>query len=200
MILLYPGLRFDTYKHMNVNTPYTDYDNSVGYYLKLHGSVDWVFCLNNSCRAYNRVYPIIDTVKDNFCSDCHEKMDYLIIPPVLYKQYKSYPFIQLLWNVAKNEMQIADEIIIWGYSIPPTDFYSNWLLRQARKNVKSMKVIDPACVKKDKKEINEDFNNKFYEIYKNCLEEEDFKFYYNFEDFLEDKRIEERIKKGFDRK
>ena len=39
------------------SAPYEKY-NSKGYYLKLHGSIDWLYCPNEDCGLYSKVFPI----------------------------------------------------------------------------------------------------------------------------------------------
>jgi hypothetical protein len=73
----------------------------------------------------------------------------MIIPPVLKKEYRQYPLIRRIWNIASKEIESADEIIIWGYSLPPTDFLVFGLLRQARdKSLKRLILINPNIVRR----------------------------------------------------
>jgi hypothetical protein len=144
--------------------PYTKWEGNKGYYLKLHGSVDWFFCENEACRASYEVYPLRNPLVRPFCGECHEQMAGLIIPPTLNKTYRKYPLIRTLWNIAEKEISIADEIIIWGYSLPPTDFHASWLLRQARRApLKKLVLINPAIwvAIPNGKEFNTSFVKRF---------------------------------------
>ena len=41
-------------------------------------------------------------------------------------------------------MKEARELVIWGYSLPPTDFYSQWLFRQAPPHrLERVRIINP---------------------------------------------------------
>ena len=121
----------------------------MGYYLKLHGSVDWYFCNNHLCRAYSLVFPVNDYFNDNFCAECHKKLRPMLIPPILNKPYNQYSGIQKLWGTALRKIERCTELIIWGYSLPPTDFNSSWLLRHARM-ARKISIINPDCMLKSK--------------------------------------------------
>ncbi|PIP08600.1 MAG: hypothetical protein COX51_03695 [Syntrophobacteraceae bacterium CG23_combo_of_CG06-09_8_20_14_all_50_8] len=40
-----------TWAHLSIPEPYHSWKSDIGYYLKLHGSIDWFYCNNESCRA-----------------------------------------------------------------------------------------------------------------------------------------------------
>lgn len=94
-----------------------------------------------------------------------------------------------VWNFARNEISRADEIVIWGYSLPPTDFYSKWLFRQTKENLKAVSIINPACFKKVKREGNFTYEKKlkflkpFVELFKYKTEKNKIEFYKNFKDY-----------------
>ena len=138
------GFGRGTWGGLHVKPPYTQRSAVSGYYLKMHGSVDWGFCRNNGCRGWHVVFPLIDPLQKHFCSECHEPIETLIIPPVLNKTYRQYPMIRQVWNLAANEIRAATNLVIWGYSLPPTDFYSTWLLSQTRGGeIATVTIIDP---------------------------------------------------------
>lgn len=183
-------------RYSNVSPPYERYDNSKGYYLKLHGSIDWLYCSNKSCKGFGKSFPVLNYHKTHFCSECNKELDYLIIPPVLNKQYNTYPFIDKIWNIASREIETAKKIIIWGYSLPNTDFYSDWLLRQARDSIEELILINPEYIinsKNEKKEWNYEFINKFFNIFKPNLNRTDKKFkfdmYEYFTDFINNNQV-----------
>ncbi len=156
--------------------PYSQWNVDRGYYIKLHGSVDWFYCANEACRSFRKVYPELDLKNELFCSYCHEELNCMIIPPILNKGYKKYPLIRTLWNLASKEISIADEIVIWGYSLPTTDFYSKWLLRQARRApIKKLTIINPSLLSKDpsKSTLRIGFVRKYYDIFREQLPKKD---------------------------
>ncbi len=181
----------NTFKNIAVPQPYNIYDKEIGFYLKLHGSIDWLYCSNNFCRGYGKVFPILNHNIKHFCSVCHEEMKYMVIPPVLNKRYGVYPFIKNIWNKAAKEIEYADKLIIWGYSLPPTDFYSNWLLRQGRTNIKDLVIINPECVSNDKRKWNKEFINNIVRLFLPELNIENIHTYYDFKDYYDDISVEE---------
>ena len=71
----------------------------------------------------------------------------LIIPPVNHKAAIIHDDLYPLWKEAEAKLKSADEIIIFGYSCPPTDFESVNLIRRATNsgtNPQSFVVIDPS--------------------------------------------------------
>ncbi len=142
----------NTWAKLNVRDPYLKYNSERGYYLKLHGSVDWQYCNNEKCVGFGKVFALEHFKEKHFCSECHKELNILIIPPVLNKQYEKYPIISNMWNIAAKEIEYSDRIIIWGYSLPPTDFYANWLLRQSKQGIEKVVIINPD-VKRGQKQI-----------------------------------------------
>jgi hypothetical protein len=53
----------------------------------------------------------------------------LLVPPIQTKNYAD-PAINYLWFEALRILQDVDEIIVIGYSLPPTDFASEVLFRE----------------------------------------------------------------------
>jgi len=154
-----------------VRNPYYDWNPPGGYYLKVHGSIDRHYCSNESCRFFRKVFPVLLN-EVYYCSECHEPLEHLLIPPVLNKGYHQYPLIRRIWNLAAKEISSAEELIIWGYSMPPTDFHSAWLLRQCRKNPPKRLVIINPSVKTKKNTVATVFVRRFYEMFRGKIEKE----------------------------
>ncbi len=156
-----------------------------GYYLKLHGSINWQYCSNNNCDANNKIL----ISEGDRCGRCFKLLNRLIIPPIINKQYKTYPFIEKLWTLASIQLDSAQEVVIWGYRLPLTDFYSNWLLSKTSRNVKKVSMVNPDCILSGKwKETRlnkKDFLQPFYDIYG----EKKIISYKNYQDYLRGKRI-----------
>ena len=123
--------------HSNRNSGYfTNDELHKGYYLKMHGSVNYAICTNNNCLRSS--YPIaIDETDAEFsgtlqCSYCFSPLQIFILPPHVNKTYKNNRFFKLQAGIAAQKINIASEIIIIGYSLPEFDFEANSLLRLAR--------------------------------------------------------------------
>jgi inorganic pyrophosphatase len=170
-----------------INFPYMTRKSNKGYYLKLHGSIDWLNCTNINCRAQNKVFPALTPNSEYFCSECRNELSLLLIPPVLNKKYKIYPIIDRIWNLAVTEMKAVDELIIWGYSLPPTDFYASWLLHKARNaNLKKIVLINPAILMNtnpEKKKFRMSLIKHFFDIYSNCVEKENVFLFESYKDY-----------------
>ena len=187
-ILSLSALGEGTWKNIFPKPPYQKWESEEGFYLKLHGSVDWVYYPNEYCRGFGKVFPVFDVTKSHYCSDCHEEMMTLLIPPVFNKQYRKYPLIRRIWNTAAQETHVANELIIWGYSLPATDFYSEWLLREARKSkyLKKLILINPSNVKKDKLRnyVSHASVARFYNLFRDIIPKESIELYEYFEDYV----------------
>ncbi|MBL8021662.1 MAG: hypothetical protein JNM27_18465 [Leptospirales bacterium] len=155
-----------------------------GYYLKLHGSVNWYYCTNSQCRIHNRVFPLPLTDYVQYCGECNEQMSILLIPPVLNKEYRRYPLIRRLWTLAADAMSHASSLVVWGYSLPPTDFQSNWLFTKARsKHLRTITLINPAIVNQSHTKLNAGFVRRFYDIFRDILPKTSLTLYATYDDY-----------------
>ena len=101
--------------------------------LKLHGSLNWLHC--SYCNSYlstrSEKMGSWYYLKPKNCPICGQSNHYLervIVPPLLAKDYSMHP-LKYLWNQAISRVSISREIVIIGYSFPPTDFGTEALLR-----------------------------------------------------------------------
>lgn len=116
-----------------------------GYFLKLHGSINLACCTNKECIRSN--FPIL---LDEFeaevpelyaCNLCFSPIEILILPPIINKSYRSNRFFKMQAGLAAQKLQLAEEIIIIGYSFPIFDFEANSLMRLARLDPKK-EIVD----------------------------------------------------------
>jgi len=140
--------------------------------LKLHGSLNW-FLMNGlyghpagmgwksefspehkgrevlvDIKSRSQVSPlgILDT--DYVDGANHFHLNVNIIPPSLRKELS--PRFADLWHQAQKAIGSADRIAVIGYSLPPTDFAVEWLLRTAaRLNKNTGLILDVANPNKD---------------------------------------------------
>jgi hypothetical protein len=97
-------------------------------YLKLHGSVDVVVCRNQHCGHYQLPFRVVNCTDEHYCQDCYEKVAPFIVPPVQNKPIRQFHHIRRAWMLASKLIQQAEEVIVWGYSLPTTDHWSHWLM------------------------------------------------------------------------
>lgn len=133
------GIKFDTIPSKigpkKINEYLYDYTDIYKYkfnILKLHGSINWFKYIYENNFSSKTIKFILD---DNYKYFNNEKdddiiIDPLIIPPVLYKDY-SQDIISTLWKKAKQILSISKNLIIIGYSFPPTDFGIKKLLLES---------------------------------------------------------------------
>ncbi len=120
--------------------------------LKLHGSINWGVCSHCKSRPIqtvatrpitegydhkhtpkiggkSRFVRIIYTLKDHKCEKCGRKhvLEPYIIPPTWSKKIES-PQLERVWKTAVNEISKACQLIVIGYSMPPTDTFLQYLL------------------------------------------------------------------------
>lgn len=117
--------------------------------LKLHGSINW---------RCNRSYfdsIITGTVggaigrEEIWVDDigCPKPADYdspLIIPPIPNKPITAASIFQHLWTLAYEYLHESEELIIVGYSCPPTDTLARTMFTHfSAKNLKKITIVDP---------------------------------------------------------
>lgn len=133
----------DTY----VNSIYTERNQRLKF-LKLHGSLNWLYC-SNCGRLFVRSYKTIGLdafyrpVKCRFCKNLSlfsrnrknriedsPRLQSLIITPTYLKDFNNLHLRQI-WQNAFYELSQAKEIIFIGYSFPEADFELRYLLKKA---------------------------------------------------------------------
>jgi NAD-dependent SIR2 family protein deacetylase len=115
-------------------------------YLKLHGSINWGRCSNETCRKivpYRNfdstesktsheysILPIISKLKRLKCYDprCNGTLeeDPFIVPPT-WNKTAFHEQIEQVWRRAANELRDAEHIFVVGYSFPNTDMFFRYL-------------------------------------------------------------------------
>jgi len=131
--------------------PVRDKEWKHGWYLKLHGSINWIYCSNPQCiyHQWMNMRPIeeIRLFKDaKFCSSCGAHIEVAIVPPSMLKVFERYPKVGALWSIAHRELSEAARVVFIGVSFAPSDYYLRWLIKSAflesDGKKKSIKVVD----------------------------------------------------------
>lgn len=111
-------------------------EQETGFYIKLHGSLDWLYCPTAGCRNNTNLFAIEisgfpEQKAGNPCRFCGAAVKSFIIPPVATKRLEDRGRMAFLWNLALRELTQADCITLIGFSLAPSDFELRWLLRQS---------------------------------------------------------------------
>lgn len=80
------------------------------------------------------------------CGKCGSAMNPVIIPPLLRKPIAEDSVIRSAWGMAREKLLNASQVIVVGFSAPPTDFYAHWLLRSTagRRPDLWVEVVNPS--------------------------------------------------------
>lgn len=99
--------------------------------LKLHGSISW----------YEESTDSTIRIRDSDGNMNWERIP-IIVPPVLDKsQHYAIDRLRQQWADAHSALEQADEIIIIGFSFPPTDISCQFLFRSALKSRNKVRVV-----------------------------------------------------------
>lgn len=139
-------------------------EREIGYYLKLHGSLDWIQCPTPGCRANVNIFcrslsPFGEgQMEGEPCRFCGTTLRTMIVPPVTSKRLEDRGRLAFLWNLALREIRQAGELVVIGLSLAPTDFEVRWLIREGldvrRRSGKKKKIV---VVNPDRKAITQVF-------------------------------------------
>ncbi|MHC4726473.1 MAG: hypothetical protein ACYS17_04525 [Planctomycetota bacterium] len=109
----------------------------LGFYLKLHGSIDWIYCPNGTCANNQLAFPnwlgsdAVHNMPGDICNLCGSLLKNVIVPPTMHKTFEKFPKMGLLWSLAYRELSRADKIVIFGVSFAHSDYYLRWLFKKA---------------------------------------------------------------------
>lgn len=110
--------------------------------LKLHGSLNWLKCSRCGALLYYGGRKAVSELSyqlmglgsssiDLKCPTCQSnELKPLLIPPLLSKELHVEE-LRYSWYLAEKAIQSAEKIVVIGYSLPSTDFYSEFLFRKA---------------------------------------------------------------------
>jgi len=108
-----------------------------GFYLKLHGSLDWLYCVNQECPSHRQFFAnwmdnkAVHNNPGDPCEMCGSALVSVLVPPTMMKSFTQFPKLGLLWSLAHRELSTADRIVVFGLSFAASDYYLRWLFRSA---------------------------------------------------------------------
>ncbi len=128
-----------------------------GYFLKMHGSLNWGICDNKDCLRHQIpfIYNINKESHPAFwsCNYCGNKISVMLMPPHVHKNFQANRIFNLQARIAYNKLRTAKKIVIIGYSFPEFDFQVNSLFRKAKLEpadgsselfLQELHLVDPA--------------------------------------------------------
>jgi hypothetical protein len=128
---------------------YRERRHDYGLLLKLHGSLNWLYCPNchrldmglskqgpylQTLKVLDQLYREVDLEKEyarrgSPCRDCGTQVRPVLITPTHRKDYRN-PHISRVWYQADRLLREADEAYIVGYSLPADDVEVIYLLKR----------------------------------------------------------------------
>lgn len=126
--------------------------------LKLHGSMNWYVPTPGRTRAsaYNENAPIyVPNPGASSTSPPWQRRQHtlghsavrvfpLLVPPVFEKGSQINGVLQQVWNQAHALLREATLVIVWGYSLPTTDYHAEVLFAQSARRARfRLMVINP---------------------------------------------------------
>jgi hypothetical protein len=126
-----------------------------GTLLKLHGSLNWLFCktcqrlevgATESTRFLGILNQIAKDLASSFtadgapCSVCGTPLRPLLVAPSHLKDYRN-PHLSQVWYEAQRVLRQADRVIFVGYSLPDDDVEVVYLLKRGLGHITNPKQI-----------------------------------------------------------
>ena len=147
-----------------------------GLYLKMHGSLNWFGCTNEACPQFGHVQVFTSVGQclgssilgvDFKCDRCESPLDAILIPPLLNKPIMREKVFRVIWGNAYSTISRAKNIVVIGFSFPPTDFYAAWLFRAALQRNEEAKIwmVNPS--NKASHPLHDSFRERMESIFVN---------------------------------
>jgi hypothetical protein len=142
----------------DIRTPgYQSRLHDYGLLLKLHGSLNWLYCPNcqrldiglseegpgslNTRKVLDDLYQEVNlhdkySCKGANCLDCGSEVRPVLITPTHKKDYRN-PHIGQVWYQAERALRESDRVFIIGYSLPDDDVEVIYLLKRGLAHLSS---------------------------------------------------------------
>ena len=112
--------------------------------LKLHGSLNWLYCPNCNSLEITPLDKGVRKIWTEFktCDEDQTGQQPLLIPPTWIKAYDNARLMQV-WVRAEEILRKAEKVIFVGYSLPESDAHVRYLLAKSlhRKSSRKPQVI-----------------------------------------------------------
>ena len=126
-----------------------------GTVLKLHGSLNWLFCrtcgrLELGATESTRFLEVFNRIGQNLskaftpdgapCPVCQHQLLPLLVAPSHLKDYRN-PHLSLVWHEAQRMLRQADKIVFVGYSLPDDDVEVAYLLKRSLLHINDSRKV-----------------------------------------------------------
>jgi hypothetical protein len=138
---------------------YRERRHDYGLLLKLHGSLNWLYCPNcqrldiglaqdgpflATRKVLDELYREVDLHREysclgSPCRDCKTNVRPVLITPTYRKDYRN-PHISRVWYGAERLLRESDEAFIVGYSLPTDDVDVIYLLKRGLAHLRPEKI------------------------------------------------------------
>jgi NAD-dependent SIR2 family protein deacetylase len=112
--------------------------------LKLHGSLNWLYCSTCSSVAITPrnkgVCNLVVSPADCRCGRCNSLTVPIIIPPTYFKVLSNV-FLQEVWHRAEKTLSSCRTWVFCGYSFPDADMHVKYLLKRVQVNSPGQRKI-----------------------------------------------------------
>jgi hypothetical protein len=117
--------------------------------LKLHGSIAWRICRNPECVSFECLLPDAQCrpLVNHSCRCCGAMSEPVLVMPSATKNYARFPKIHRMWDGACKALLDAQELVMFGYSLPRTDTTITRLLQaslQTNQQLRRVSIVDRA--------------------------------------------------------
>jgi len=117
--------------------------------LKLHGSSNWKIKEGGKISVRTRAWDDFDN-SPGYRGHVGQGTEFPIFLPFWDKRIEKQPWLSL-WQQAYNRLLVCDRLIVWGYSMPPTDIKASSLFTLALgARAIDLCVIDPSQASRER--------------------------------------------------
>jgi len=111
--------------------------NQSVFLLKLHGSLNWLYC--PTCISLTltpkdkKIIKLKWQPQECVCPNCHSLSIPIVIPPTFFKVMSNF-YLQEIWRQSEIALKQSKRIFFCGYSFPDADIHVKYLLKRVEVN------------------------------------------------------------------
>lgn len=135
--------------------------------LKLHGSLNWLYCPNCNTLEITPLQKGVSKIWTEFktCDKDQTGQQPLLIPPTRMKAYDNARLMQV-WVKAEEILRRAEKVVFVGYSLPESDAHVRYLLAKSLHRKSSGKPQVIAITQKRTSKVPSAAHKRFLRLFK----------------------------------